>query len=67
MRWRCCGAACAPRAVLPAARAAGTAAILARYGYGRPADADAADAVLDDIGGLRALIGALPAGRTPAS
>ncbi|SEG54944.1 phosphoglycolate phosphatase [Methylobacterium sp. 190mf] len=52
---------------IAAARAAGTAAILARYGYGRPDDARTADAVLDDIGGLRAMIGALPAGGTPAS
>lgn len=56
---------------IAAARAAGVAAILARYGYGRPEDADAADAVLDDIGGLRVLIGALPgalaSGRAPAS
>ncbi|SFF13903.1 phosphoglycolate phosphatase [Methylobacterium sp. 13MFTsu3.1M2] len=51
---------------IAAARAAGTAAILARYGYGRPDDARTADAVLDDIGGLRAMIGALPAGGTPA-
>ena len=52
---------------IAAARAAGTAAILARYGYGRPEDAEDADAVLDDIGGLRAMIGALPAGRAPVS
>ncbi|SFT26118.1 phosphoglycolate phosphatase [Methylobacterium sp. yr668] len=52
---------------IAAARAAGTAAILARYGYGRPDDARTADAVLDDIGGLRAMIGALSAGGTPAS
>jgi phosphoglycolate phosphatase len=52
---------------IAAARAAGTAAILARYGYGRPEDADAADAVLDDIGGLQAAIGTLPSGRTLVS
>ncbi|WCS24145.1 phosphoglycolate phosphatase [Methylobacterium sp. NMS14P] len=52
---------------IAAARAAGTAAILARYGYGRPEDADAADAVLDDIGGLGGLIGALPAGGAPVT
>ncbi len=52
---------------IAAARAAGTAAILARYGYGRPDDARTADAVLDDIGGLRAMIGALPGGGAPAS
>lgn len=52
---------------IAAARAAGTAAILARYGYGRPDDATSADAVLDDIGGLRAVIAALPSGRALAS
>ncbi|MEE7505113.1 HAD-IA family hydrolase [Methylobacterium mesophilicum] len=52
---------------IAAARAAGTAAILARYGYGRPEDAEAADAVLDDIGGLGRMIGALPAGGAPVT
>ncbi|WP_407529686.1 phosphoglycolate phosphatase [Methylobacterium oryzisoli] len=44
---------------IEAARAAGVAAILARYGYGRPDDAEAADAVIDDIGELPAAIAAL--------